>query len=188
MVNDNNNKTKDQILENINTNSQKVDQKKMLVASELTFCGLPTEDTSFVIEANENNKLKSCKKLEVCYTRVNMESIYGSPSKKIPRDADAIKNVEKYLREFHASSIDESKDSRESFDDWRNRYCLTKTQLVTTQRARIDALRLENTDVEKHVANMTTLLDADKLDLDAMMELQAKIAEKIAAAQAIART
>jgi hypothetical protein len=163
-------------IESINTNSQKVDEKKMTVSTNLTFCGLPCEDAGFVIEASEANKLKTCKKLNVTYTRVYIDAVYGSKKKELKRDPDAVKNVEKFLHEFFEHSGSEDIEKTENFDDWRNRYALTKVQLVLNQRARIEALRLENADISKTIASLQTMESADKVDENALAELEAMVA------------
>jgi hypothetical protein len=150
--------------------------KTMKIETTLNFCKLPQEDTQFTIEKSESNKLKTCDKLQVSFTRVNVKNVYGSKKDKIEKDADAIKNVGNFLKAFYESGMDEDSEKTESFEDWKNRYALSKVQLVLNQRARIEALRLENADVDKQIAALATLASAGKVDSNAIAQLEAMLA------------
>jgi hypothetical protein len=178
-------------MQNPSEKSQKPDLKEINISTPLTFCKLPTEDSSFDIESNEKNNIRTCKKLRVSFKRVYIPAVYGSKSKKLERDENNVKNVENFLLEFYEdqkssgeNDSDDETNKSESFADWKNRVALQRIQILLSQRARIDALRTETADVGKQVAALENSIEADKLDMDALDRLQAMLDKARAKAQA----
>jgi hypothetical protein len=163
-------------------NAEKVTLKKMVIASAVNFFDLPKEDTGFTIEKSESNKLKTCDKLHVTYTRLYLKQIYGSKKDKIERNKENIAKLGKFLLAFYQGDNDEEKDKTETYQQFLERYAVSKVQLVLNQRARLEALRLENADIDKNLASMETLATAGKYDADAIAEMRRilAIAEKAA--------
>jgi hypothetical protein len=155
--------------------------KDMYIASSVNFFDLPKEDTQFGIEKSESNKLKTCDKLIVHYTRLNLKQIYGSKKDKIERNIENVKKLGKFLEAFYNSDNDEEKDKTETYQQFLERYAISKTQLVLNQRARLEALRLENADIEKQISSIETTASAKQMDVEALNRLQAIVKAQFAA-------
>jgi hypothetical protein len=166
--------------ESIEGNGSKKDAKTVTLDLGINFQGLPKETTSITLISSESLRLSSCKKLIVNYDRVHMAGIYGQKNKNLARNPDLVKIVSKYLHSFYSDVKDDS-EAGESYQEWLERLAMSKTQLVLVNRAKNTALQAENTNVEKQVQNMTNLLEADKVDMDALDKMLALMQAKKAA-------
>jgi hypothetical protein len=162
-----------------NGNGSKPDLKEISITTSVSFGNLPTEDSTFDIEASEKNSIKTCKKLRVSFTRVYVPAVYGSKSKKLSADKNAIAEVDVFLRSFYNDSQsagdDEDTETSLSYEDWKNQKALQRVQILLSQRARIDALRTETADVGKQIAAIANSLEADKVDIEAIERLEAML-------------
>jgi len=171
-----------------NTNSEKVTEKTLNISSAIDFktLDIPYEATQTTVESSASNGLKSCDKLIIIYTRAAGKKIYGSKKDNLTPDKYAISQVESYLRAIYDSSDasgDEEKDADMSFEDWRNKLAFQRSQAILMQRARTQALKIENTNTDNVIASLDSMAQSGKLDLAAIEKMQAMIdaARKLAA-------
>jgi len=154
--------------------------KTITIASAIDFSALnlPTEDTQTCVEKTASNGLKTCDKLNVNFTRINSKQVYGSKKDKIEKDAHYINNIDRFLAAVYNSSDasgDDEKDADMSYDQWRDKLAFQRAQTILMQRARTQALKLENTNIDTTIANLDSMAQSGKLDLDALEKMQSMI-------------
>jgi hypothetical protein len=163
------------------TNSnEKVTEKTINISSVIDFAklGIISEATQTTVERSESNGLKSCDKLIIIYTRASSKKIYGFKKDKIEKDKEQIAKVDDYLKAIYDSSDasgDEEKDPDMCYDDWKNKLAFQRSQAILMQRARSQAIKIENTNADNLLASLDSMSQSGKLDMDAIMKMQAMI-------------
>lgn len=161
-------------------NSEKITEKTVKVNLGIDFCKLPTETTSTTIEKTESNKLRTCDKLIVQFDRVNTKQVYGSKKEKIEANKAFIALIPKYLESlYNSKNADKDEDViEETFSEWVYRIAFSKLNTITVmQRARANALAVENADLDTMLTSLSNQVENGKMDDNAIKMLEAMLAK-----------